>query len=147
MYNFWTKNAHKFDNQTNKKQTMAKSIHRGKILSEVIHASGYGISKLAKDMNISRSTIYNDFEKEFLSNDDIFKYGKMLGHDFSKEIPELGQFSIIKESKEDYISQKQYREKYYELLENHIKLLHELNLIKGTKEPVTYKKAPAKKKS
>jgi lambda repressor-like predicted transcriptional regulator len=146
MYNFCTENAHKFDYQTNKKQTMAKSIHRGEILKGVIHASGYGISKLSKDMKISRSTIYNDFEKEFISNEEIFEYGKMLGHDFSKEIPELGQFSIIKESKEDYISQKQYREKYYELLENHIKLLHELNLIKGEKAPAVYKKAPAKKK-
>lgn len=126
---------------------MAKSIHRGKILRDVIRDSGYTISKLAKDMDISRSTIYNDFQREFISNDEFFKYGKMLGHDFSKEIPELGQYSIIKESNEDYISQKQYREKYYALLENHIKLLHELNLIKGSKEPVTYKKPPLKKKS
>jgi hypothetical protein len=125
---------------------MKKKIHRGKILSEVVYASGYQITKLRIALNVSRSTIYNDFEREFIPNDEILKYGKVLGHDFSNEIPELAEFTSIRESKEDYLSHKNYKEKYFELLEKHISLLHELNLLKVQKEPISYKKTATKKR-
>lgn len=124
---------------------MAKKIHRGKILHDAVLKSHYQITKLSIAMDISRSTIYNDFEREFLSNEEMLRYGKAIGHDFSVDIPELVNYSLIKESREDYLSQKDYREKYYELLEKHVALLHELNLMKSKQEPVTYKKSSTKK--
>ncbi len=126
---------------------MAKKIHRGKILHNAVLKSHYQITKLSIVLDISRSTIYNDFEREFLSNEEILRYGKAIGYDFSNDIPELLNYTMVKEGKEDYITRKDYREKFYELLERYTDVLHELNLIKSRNEPVIYKKGSLKKKA
>lgn len=120
---------------------MTKKIHIGKMISQAAYKSGYTIIKISELVGISRRSVYNDFEKEFLDNDTILKYGKALGIDFSFQIPELLKYSIIKNDNEDYLSQKQYREKYYNLLEKHIIMIEELEKFKKEKESITYKKS------
>lgn len=114
--------------------------HRGELLSKAIAKSQLKKVTVAKLFKCSVRYIYDLVEKDIISNDDMLRYGKLLGYDFSIDLPELVEYSMIKEPKEAYIANTQYREKYFELLEKHIIIIEELEKIKKEKEPITYKK-------
>jgi hypothetical protein len=107
-------------------------MHRGQILEKAIRKSQIPITKVAERFGKSQRHLYNLFEKENISNEDMAAFGKLIGYDFSKEIPELVEYFTIHEPQELYLTASQYRDKYYALLEEHISLIRELEKIKNS---------------
>lgn len=119
--------------------------HRGKILEEVVRkwceTNGWTIIALSKKMGQNPSTTYRQFEKDDLPFHIIRKFGKSMNHDFRVEFPEMDDDEVysIKEKSSDQdrggfqpitltqaLAQRDsWKEKYYELLEKHNKLLLE----------------------
>ncbi|PSL49108.1 Cro/C1-type helix-turn-helix DNA-binding protein [Chitinophaga niastensis] len=100
--------------------TNGKNIHHGSRLQNVIAEKGLNKSKLAGRLNMSRRTMYNLFEKENFSPDELDRVVK--GLDMSAEAflnPGALQESRSTDSEEMMI----LREKYYKLLEEHNLLL------------------------
>lgn len=115
--------------------------HRGEILKRVIYEyknrTGVSILAIARKAGYVQSTPYRHFEQENLAAYIIKKYGMAIGHDFSKEIPELEEQTNVMSDVDfspygapanlaDCIKQKEmWREKYIDLLERHNALLAE----------------------
>jgi DNA-binding XRE family transcriptional regulator len=64
-------------------------VHIGHTFEQVIRRDRLGISELARRLDVSRRTIYNWFETQNLSFEIVFKVGRIIGHDFSQEFPQL----------------------------------------------------------
>jgi len=94
--------------------------HRGEILKKAIEASGIAVSKIGTKSKISRATIYRAFDDPFCSLDYIIRIGRVIEHDFAKEIPELSDPNRL-DSEENL----NYKIKYYQLLEDYTALLKE----------------------
>lgn len=93
---------------------------RGEILKDALRDSGMKITEFATRMHRTRYAVYDWFEKDDLSLDVLIRAGKILKVDFSKQIKELREINpIVSEPEEDY------KKKYIELQEKHIKLLEE----------------------
>jgi hypothetical protein len=111
------------------------TIHRGAILHAVAKRSSLTIIRLAKEAGYDQSTFYVHKSKEDLSLEILYKYGKVLKHDFSFEIPEMGdylQMQGISPLSTDKMTYEQlekerdkWRDRYYSLLEEHNKLITE----------------------
>ena len=119
--------------------------HRGKILEEVVRkwceTNGWTIIALSKKMGQNPSTTYRQFEKDDLPFHIIRKFGRSMNHDFRVEFPEMDDDEVysVKEKTSDQdrggfqpitltqaLAQRDsWKEKYYELLEKHNKLLLE----------------------
>jgi predicted transcriptional regulator len=94
--------------------------HRGEILKKAIEQSGKEVKQLAKETKISRSTLYKAFEDPDPRLEYVFKIGKALNIDFSKDFPELST-NTTKESEENLT----YKIKYMELAEKIIQVMEE----------------------
>jgi transcriptional regulator with XRE-family HTH domain len=69
---------------------MTNSItHRGEIVEKILRKSGYSLTKIAKQLGISRNTLYNKFENANLSYHFIMKVGKIVYYDFTIDFPEI----------------------------------------------------------
>ncbi|WP_143308306.1 helix-turn-helix domain-containing protein [Chitinophaga vietnamensis] len=128
--------------------TQGQSIHHGNRLQGVIAEKGLNKSKLAARLNMSRRTMYNLFEKETFSPDELDRV--VRGMDMSMEAF-LVPGSIEESRQADNEENSQLREKYYKLLEEHTELLKghsalkdEVNLLR--KELAALQK-PARSKS
>ncbi len=100
--------------------TNGKSIHHGERLQHIIAEKGLNKSKLAGRLEMSRRTMYNLFEKESFSPDELDRVAK--GLDMSVEgflNPGTVQESRNTDSEEMML----LREKYYKLLEEYTQLL------------------------
>ena len=64
------------------------SLDIGQVLERVVRRDCIGISELSRKLNVSRRTIYNWFDQKTLNPEILLKVGHVLGHDFSKELPE-----------------------------------------------------------
>jgi hypothetical protein len=73
-----------------KKPTNA--ISRGKILADEVKKTGLKITELVKRVGYQYSTYFSHVNNPNLSLEILAKYGKAIGHDFSKEIPEMVPF-------------------------------------------------------
>ncbi|RBL93666.1 helix-turn-helix domain-containing protein [Chitinophaga flava] len=124
-----------------------KNIHHGNRLQDLIAEKGLNKSKLAERLNMSRRTMYNVFEKETFSPDELDRVAR--GLDMTTEAflnPGTIQETRQTESEEMMV----LREKYYKILEEHNQLLKNYaaikdDMIKLKKELVTYRKGKAKK--
>lgn len=97
-----------------------KSIHHGDRLQNVIAEKGLNKSKLAGRLNMSRRTMYNLFEKENFSPDELDRVAR--GLDMSADSflnPGAVQESRTADTEEMMI----LREKYYKQLEEYTQLL------------------------
>ena len=97
-----------------------KSIHHGDRLQNVIAEKGLNKSKLAGRLNMSRRTMYNLFEKENFSPDELDRVAR--GLDMSVDAflnPGAVQESRTADTEEMMI----LREKYYKQLEEYTQLL------------------------
>jgi predicted transcriptional regulator len=108
--------------------------HRGEIIKKAVNESGYKKSLLAERLGVKRGTIYNYFDRANVSLDIILTIGKIIHHDFSKDISELRKYEAGDNSPvaKDTHMHPQYeadywRDKYYSLLEIHNELLKELS--------------------
>ncbi len=111
-------------------QTNGRHIHRGALLEAAVKNSSINITQMVKRMGISRGTYYNHRNDQNLSFEQLVKYGKVLKHDFSHDIPEMKQFILYEQeapygppkSLEEAVEQRDYwREKYYQLMEKYHK--------------------------
>lgn len=99
---------------------------RGEILEKAVRSSKKAITKVAEQKGVSQRHMYNLFASDNISNDDMLAFGKIIGYDFSKDIPELIEYMIIAEPDMQYKSEQvDWRIKYFELLEKHTRLLEE----------------------
>jgi hypothetical protein len=64
------------------------SVDVGQVLERVVRRDSMGISELSRKLNVSRRTIYNWFDQKSLNPEILLKVGHVIGHDFSKELPE-----------------------------------------------------------
>ena len=101
-------------------------VHRGEIVERVVRSSGIPLTRMAAKMNKSRRWIYNAFETPDLSLDLVLEFGKILHYDFSQDIPQIvNTKSIVTDHPITYgeDNAEYWKEKYYQLLEEHTKLL------------------------
>ena len=102
--------------------------HRGEILKEAIYKSGVPITELAKRMGKSRRWMYLMFDNSNVSLDIVLQIGKLIHHDFSKEIKE---FSPTKKAvnepptvyEKEESNTEYWKNKYLNLLEEYNELL------------------------
>jgi hypothetical protein len=102
--------------------------HKGEIVERAVRESGIPISKVAKRMGKSRKWMYNSFANPQLSIDYILGIGKIIGHDFSKDLDDIKRLSMVEEKvgityvkpEEDAVL---WKNKYYELLDKYTLLL------------------------
>lgn len=124
-----------------------KSIHHGNRLQHLIAEKGLNKSKLAERLNMSRRTMYNVFEKETFSPDELDRVAR--GLDITTEAflnPGTAQETRQTDSEEMML----LREKYYKILEEHNQLLKSYtalkdDVLKMKKELATLRKGKAKK--
>ncbi len=103
--------------------------HRGEIIRKVVLDSGYSITKLAERLAVSRRTVYNYFENPKVPMDTILEIGKIIGYDFRKDIKDLKGFGSGIQNTEDAegaYSVTYWKDRYYQLLEEHKELLSEI---------------------
>lgn len=107
-------------------------------LIERIVRTKIGISELSRLLHVSRTSIYNWFEQEYLSIDIVCKIGHAIGHDFANEFPEdfarAGNKIMADlmtgnlDQQQHYNTSVQYwMNKYITLLEKHNELLSQIN--------------------
>jgi hypothetical protein len=119
--------------------------HQGKILEKAIRNSHISITKIAELLGYTGRNMYNLFDKEELPNELFIRTGKIIGYDYSKDLPELTEFLMLREPQEAYNINAGYQQKYLELLEKHMKLKEEYDFMVASQNP-NAKKAPIKKK-
>ncbi|MBL4675555.1 MAG: hypothetical protein JKY70_05025 [Mucilaginibacter sp.] len=111
--------------------------HQGEIIEYVVRRNGYNISELARAIGLNRRTLYNYFRSPSVKSSIIYRIGIFLGHDFSKEFPELfteGEFQTrSKELVRGATRQEPFRDdeaiykaKYLGLLEKYHEILNSL---------------------
>jgi len=110
-------------------------IDRGKILEQVARKSKIPITKIASEMGIVAKTVYRHFQIKDLDDTTMLQYGRVLRHDFSKEVPSLADaFNFLNEpqakyytrTKEDLIEEiESWKNKYINLLEKYNRLVEE----------------------
>ncbi len=64
------------------------NLNVGKVIEHVVREDHVGISALSRKLHVSRRTIYNWFNQKTLSDEIIYRIGKAIKHDFSKEFPD-----------------------------------------------------------
>lgn len=119
--------------------------HKGKILEKAVRNSNISITKIAGLLDYTSRNMYNLFERDDLPNELFIRTGKVIGYDFSKDLPELVEFLMIREPQEAYNLSAGYQQKYLELLEKHMKLKEEYDLLMESMQPSTKKAAKNKK--
>jgi plasmid maintenance system antidote protein VapI len=120
------------------RMTSKKKVHRGEIVENAIRQSGIPVKTVAHEIGYARQHMYNFFENKDLGIDIILQIGRAIKHDFSSEIPDLylidNRSTEVKEPRAEYKNQteilkkcmqerKEFKEKYFALLEVHNALL------------------------
>lgn len=103
-------------------------IHRGEIVERAIRNSGIPLTTIAKKLGKTRQWLYYVFENPNLSLDLIIEIGKIIFYDFSRDIPQIIVNSYSKEQSLDTNFENNqnsdfWKEKYFNLLEEHLDLL------------------------
>ncbi|MFN8282349.1 MAG: hypothetical protein U0U67_03995 [Chitinophagales bacterium] len=96
--------------------------HKGEILEKAIRESGIPIIKVAKMLGKSRRWMYHTFENNNVSIDVILEIGKIIHHDFSKDIKGLVKYKLASDENTEDKSEF-WKNKYVELLEKYNDLL------------------------
>lgn len=119
------------------------TVHRGQALKKAADESGMTVETIVERLHYaSRNTFYNHIRRSDLPFAILKRYGKVLGHNFSADIPEMEAYEIeMKETdvnylldpktKEEAVRQRDfYLKLYMTQLEEFRKLQEELNDIK-----------------
>jgi hypothetical protein len=64
-------------------------MHQGQIIEKIIRRNGHSITNIARLSEVNRRSVYNWFNQKHLKPDVIIKIGRLINHDFSKELPDL----------------------------------------------------------
>lgn len=107
-------------------------MHKGEIIKAAIIKSGVSVAQIAREMHVSRGTIYNIYARMEVKNDIILKIGAIINYDFSAKFPKLKKPNKTEEPQEVYSSKvvtelkeelDLWKGKYIALLEDYNKLL------------------------
>ena len=107
-------------------------MHKGEIIKAAIIQSGVSVAQIARDMGVSRGTIYNIYARMEVDNDTILKIGSIIHYDFSTKFPKLKKSNKTEEPQEPYSKKvvmelkeevELWKGKYIALLEEYNKLL------------------------
>ncbi len=135
---------------------VAMEQHHGNILQKALKASGMQVTELARRMKMSRKTVYNRFDAELIDFYELVRFGRVLNHDFSREIPEIAMYQdhihTLEEGREHYDSPVQrelddcrkslvhYKDEAYKLAkelnlwkDKYIEVMEELNRLRQEK--------------
>lgn len=116
-------------------------LNVGRVIEHVVREDHVRISELSRKLHVSRRTIYNWFNQKSLKHEIIYKIGKAIKHDFSKEFPddfELIGPKILTDTKsfidvdverdDGYVNSVSYwMNKYISLLEKYNEILRQAN--------------------
>lgn len=116
--------------------TTQSLAHNTKLCKETARRrkSPLSITQLVKRMGISRGTYYNHKDDPNLPFEDIEKYGKILGYDFTSDFPEMHKYAFEEpiapygnpKNFDEAVKQKDYwKDKYLNLLEKYNKVIEE----------------------
>ncbi len=94
---------------------------KGELLTKALEETKYPIGALATKIKKGRRTIYNWMEGDAIPLETLLLIGKVIRYDFSLEIPELKDMASLFARAEDL----EYKEKYYDLLEDYASLAME----------------------
>lgn len=102
--------------------------HRGEIIKEAVYKSGISITELSKRLGKSRRWMYLMFENNSVSLDIVLQIGKIIHHDFSKDIKEFSPSEKILEEpptvyEKEASAADYWKDKYLKLLEEYNWLL------------------------
>ncbi|MDX2360671.1 MAG: hypothetical protein QNK23_07680 [Crocinitomicaceae bacterium] len=107
--------------------------HKGEIVEKAVRESGITITRLTNKMGKSRRWLYQIFERPNVPMDYIIEIGKIIHHDFSKDIRELRVYKqsatppVIDEHEIEFIGERAkatyWKNKYVSLLEKYNELL------------------------
>lgn len=110
------------------------SLHYGAIVEMAVRRKSVNISEISRRMHVNRRSIYNWFQRDFLSIEIICEIGYIIDYDFSKDFPdEFAPDGLVKPNQPmDYKSRRNVEQaysvhfwmnKYIALLEKYNKLL------------------------
>jgi hypothetical protein len=112
------------------------------MLEAAVHDRNVNIKQMTRRMGISRGTYYNHIQNPELPLEQLAKYGKVIGHDFSQQLPEMKRL-VLEESEgvyktpetiEEAIVQRDYwREQYYKQVKEYNELAKKHLLLIGGK--------------
>jgi hypothetical protein len=109
--------------------------HQGHIVEKIIRRNGHSITDIARQSEVNRRSVYNWFNQRRLKPDVIIKIGRLINHDFSKELPDLftsddfvnGPKKILSvglmDSEQEIITVNHWKDKYIDLLERYNNLI------------------------
>jgi AraC-like DNA-binding protein len=64
-------------------------LHNGEIVEKILRNSDYSLKRIAKALNLSRTTLYKRFTEVSLSYEFILEVGQIIDFDFSTVLPGL----------------------------------------------------------
>ncbi len=124
-------------------------IHRGELANIATRRSGISFKVVADRLECSRSTLYNRFEDENLSDAFLIKLGKVIHYDFARDLPHLKRL----QAQENIVDEFSYgggesemlmiHRKYYQVLERYsglVTLLISLLNVEAEELPLFKKK-------
>lgn len=84
--------------------------------------SGLTAKEITEKTKISHTRLYRMYKDPYVSFDDLIILGKALRYNFANDFPELVSEAGSNTEADENIN---YKEKYYELLEEYLKVLRE----------------------
>lgn len=84
--------------------------------------SGLTAKEITEKTKISHTRLYRMYKDPYVSFDDLIILGKALRYNFANDFPELASEAGSSTEADENIN---YKEKYYELLEEYLKVLRE----------------------
>jgi hypothetical protein len=99
--------------------------HRGEIIEKAIRNSGIPLTSIARRIGKSRQWIYLLFQNPNVPLHIVVQIGKIIYYDFKDEIQGLSQGKHNLNDNQDEKSKEAefWKERYYQLMEEHLKLL------------------------
>ncbi|MBL4676723.1 MAG: helix-turn-helix domain-containing protein [Mucilaginibacter sp.] len=112
------------------------NIHNGQTVKFIVYKNHYHIAELARNLNVTRKTVYNWFEDRYLKPAVILNIGSVLRHDFSVEFPHYftsHDFAVLQTPLPNVDSQESeyYKNQYLKLLEKYNQLLLTMTGVKS----------------
>ncbi len=96
--------------------------HRGEILRAAVIQSGLSAKEITEKTKVSHTRLYRMYKDPYVSFDDLIVLGKALRYNFATDFPELVDEAVIAAEVEENFN---YKQKYYDLLEEYLKVLRE----------------------
>ena len=102
--------------------------YRGEVVHKVTKKRGYKFIAVAKQMGISRATLYKNLKKSHLTDRFLIEVGDIIHYDFAKEFPNLRDSLLYKSHHENTLtSQGKKIEALSNLYKKYTLLLEESN--------------------